>query len=191
LSYLSASEILSSTGRRNIRLNNKNKQMKKLLALFLFITLHTALKAGIRLPNLVGSNMVLQQNTTIKLWGWSDPAEKIFITTSWNGKTDSTVATGNAKWELKVQTPAAGGPYTITLKGNNTIVLNNIMIGEVWICSGQSNMEMNYNWGLPDVKEELPNAANDNIRFFTIPKTTSSYPQDNCEGKWLLCDSNT
>ncbi len=165
--------------------------MKKLLAFLLLITLHTSIKAGIRLPNLVGSNMVLQQNATVKLWGWSDPAEKIFITTSWNNKTDSAVATGNAKWELKVQTPAAGGPYTITLKGNNTIVLSNIMIGEVWICSGQSNMEMNSNWGLPDVKEELPNAANDNIRFFTIPKTTSSYPQDNCEGRWLQCDSNT
>lgn len=148
-------------------------------------------KADIRLPNILGSNMILQQQSSVKLWGWADPSEKIFITTSWNNKTDSVVTTRDANWMLQVQTPAAGGPYTITLKGNNTVVLDNVLIGEVWVCSGQSNMEMNYGWGLPDVGAELPTCKNSSIRFFYIPKTTATTPQDNCGGKWVECDSNT
>lgn len=148
-------------------------------------------KANIRLPNVINSNMVLQQQSAVKLWGWSNPAEKVYITTSWNNKVDSTIATRDANWMITVQTPAAGGPYTITLKGENSIVLNNVLIGEVWVCSGQSNMEMNFYWGLPDIKAALPTSANSNIRFFSIPKTTSGSPQDNCEGEWLNCDSNT
>ncbi len=165
--------------------------MKKILAVGLFALSFFTANADIRLPNLVSSNMVLQQKTNIKIWGWADPAEKIFVTTSWNGKTDSAITASGARWEISMPTPKAGGPYTITLKGGNTIVLNNVLIGEVWICSGQSNMEMNYNWGLPDVKAELSTCSNSNIRFFYIPKTTSLYPQDNCEGKWVSCDSNT
>ncbi len=165
--------------------------MKKILAVAFFALSLLTVNADIRLPNLVSSNMVLQQKTTVKIWGWADPAEKIFITTSWNNQTDSAITSRGAKWEMSIQTPAAGGPYTITLKGRNTIVLNNVLIGEVWICSGQSNMEMNYNWGLPDVKAELSTCSNSNIRFFSVPKSTSVYPQDNCAGNWLSCDSNT
>ncbi len=165
--------------------------MKKCLvfAVSLFGTIVS--KANIRLPNVINNNMVLQQQSAVKLWGWAGPAEKIYIITSWNNKLDSTVATRDANWMINVQTPVAGGPYTITIKGQNTIVLNNVLIGEVWVCSGQSNMEMNYDWGLPDIKAALPTCANSNIRFFTIPKTTSRYPQDDCGGEWLNCDSNT
>lgn len=95
----------------------------------------------------------------------------ICITTSWNNKTDSVKTTRDANWQLLVETPAAGGPFTITFKGQNTITLDNVLIGEVWICSGQSNMEINEQWGLPDVKAELPTAAaNKNIRFFLFQK---------------------
>src|SRR6478735_7637928 len=95
---------------------------------FFFFTLIA--KADIRLPNILGSNMILQQQASVKLWGWADPSEKIFITTSWDNKTDSVVTTRDANWILQVQTPAAGGPYTITLKGNNTVVLDNVLTGE-------------------------------------------------------------
>ena len=166
--------------------------MKKkfaVIATIIFLTL--AAKANIRLPNVINNNMVLQQQAAVKLWGWAEPREKIYVTTSWNNKLDSIVTSRDAKWMLTVQTPAAGGPYTITLKGYNTIVLNNVLIGEVWVCSGQSNMEINYNWGLPDINAVLPTCANNNIRFFTIPKTTANNPQDNCGGEWINCDSNT
>ena len=165
--------------------------MRKYLAIAVLVVLSLASKADIRLPNVINSNMVLQQQSPVKLWGWAGPNEKIYVTTSWNNKLDSTVTTRDANWMLNVQTPTAGGPYTITLKGENTIVLDNVLIGEVWVCSGQSNMEMNYGWGLPDVKAELPICANKNIRFFYIPKATSKTAQDNCGGQWVTCDSNS
>jgi len=167
--------------------------MKKIIAFAtLFYLIAFTSHANIRLPAVLGSNMVLQQQSKVKLWGWADPSEMIYVTTSWNNKTDSVKTTRDANWQLIAETPAAGGPYTVTFKGHNTITLDNVLIGEVWICSGQSNMEMNEQWGLPDVKAELPTAtANKNIRFFYIPKTTSSTPQDDCKASWTVCDSNT
>ena len=165
--------------------------MKKYPVIAVLLIFSLASKADIRLPNIINSNMVLQQQSAVKLWGWAGPNEKIYITTSWNNKLDSTITTRDAGWMLTVQTPAAGGPYKITLKGDNKIILDNVLIGEVWVCSGQSNMEMNYGWGLPDVKAELPTCKNNNIRFFNMPKTTAKTPQDNCSGEWQACDSNT
>jgi sialate O-acetylesterase len=162
--------------------------------LCLFVLLLFIGRSGItqvRLPAVLSSGMVLQQNDSVTLWGWSQPAEKIFITTSWNNRTDSLVADNGANWKLKVKTPVAGGPYSILIKGFNSIELKDVLIGEVWICSGQSNMEMNEQWGLPDVKAELPVCANSNIRFFHIPKTTSAYPREDCNAQWENCDSNT
>jgi sialate O-acetylesterase len=147
-------------------------------------------KANVRLPNVLSSNMVLQQRSQVNLWGWCEPGEKIAITASWNQQKDSVKGTRDGNWRLTVSTPAAGGPYTISIKGQNSIVLDNILIGEVWVCSGQSNMEMCEGWGLPDVRAELPTCYTDKIRFFHIPKTTSQTPQDNCSGQWTVCDSN-
>jgi sialate O-acetylesterase len=148
-------------------------------------------KANVRLPAILSSNMVLQQQSDVKLWGWGNPGEPVIITTSWNNKTDSTKVDGNAKWQLKFPTPNAGGPYTITMKGYNTIELTDVLIGEVWVCSGQSNMEMNYTWGLPQMKEDITVAKNSRIHFFSIPKTTAVTPQENGGGSWEQCDSIT
>src|ERR1044072_1493726 len=120
--------------------------MKKIAFGLLLSAISTSVSANIRLPAVLGSNMVLQQQSAVKLGGWSDAAEKIIVTTSWNNHTDTVIGTRDANWQVIVQTPVAGGPYTITFKGRNTIVLQNVMIGEVWVCSGQSNMEWsNYN----------------------------------------------
>ncbi|MEO5562190.1 MAG: sialate O-acetylesterase [Chitinophagaceae bacterium] len=159
--------------------------MKKNVSLLLLLTLIFITSfATIRLPAVISSNMVLQQQSSVTFWGWADPSEKIVITNSWSNSKDSVVATSNANWKIKINTPAAGGPYTITIKGWNTIVLNNVLIGEVWICSGQSNMEMS---NTSHIRDELPTSKNDNIRFFHIPRATSAYPQDNCEAKWEVC----
>ncbi|MDP4251914.1 MAG: sialate O-acetylesterase [Bacteroidota bacterium] len=171
--------------------NYNEEKMKRLIFSILCLSGTKISFADIRLPSVIGNNMVLQQQSSAKLWGWSAPAEKIYITTSWNNKTDSVTATRDADWQMIIQTPPAGGPYSITFRGNNQIVLDNVLIGEVWVCSGQSNMEMNEGWGLKDVKAELPSCYNRNIRFFYIPKTTSDYPQDDCKGAWEICDSNT
>src|SRR5688500_2876874 len=143
--------------------------------------------SNIRLPSVITSHMVLQQQSTVTLWGWADPAEKIFVSVSWSNTIDSVIATGDANWKIKINTPIAGGPYTITLKGWSTIVLENIMIGEVWVCSGQSNMEWSSNQNLKQIVDELPNSSNNNIRLFHIPKTSSTHPQDNLQGEWKVC----
>ena len=89
-----------------------------LLCLYVLMVLHA--KADVRLPAVLSSNMVLQQKSSVKLWGWADPSEKVFITTSWNHKMDSALTDGNAKWSMTIQTPSAGGPYTIHIKGHIT-----------------------------------------------------------------------
>jgi len=160
-----------------------------LLSVILFLTL--AISAQLRLPAIISSGMVLQQNDSASLWGWGNPAERILVTTSWDNKTDTAVVNNRANWKIKVKTPVAGGPYSITLKGSATIVLSDVMIGEVWICSGQSNMEWNYWNGLKDIKDELPTCYNSNIRFFHIPKTTANHPQDDVQAEWKICDSNS
>jgi len=166
--------------------------MRKRCLFFLFFFGLTDAWAAVRLPAVLMSNMVLQQQSQVKLWGWSEPGERIGITTSWNHRTDSAKGTRDGKWQVWVATPSAGGPYTIEINGYNHIVLDNVLIGEVWVCSGQSNMEMNMNWGhLPDVQQELATCNNTNIRFFHVPKTTAAYPQDDCPGQWTACDSNT
>lgn len=162
---------------------------KQFLSLILsFFTL--ALYADVKLPNVWSSNMVLQQKSATKLWGWALPDEKIKITTSWDNKTVSTSADGNARWQIDIQTPVAGGPYQIVIQGNNKILLENILIGEVWVCSGQSNMEWSHYNGVSSIKEEFNQSAKLNIRLFKIAKTTSKTPQDHVEGTWTTCDSN-
>lgn len=159
---------------------------KNLLAAFLCSALAVtgSAFATIRLPAVISSNMVLQRESQATLWGWADPGEKITVATSWNGAIDSLTTNSDGRWKIKVNTPAAGGPYSITLQGWNRIVLDNVLIGEVWLCSGQSNMEWSSYNNNKQIADELPKSANNNIRFFHIPRTTSAYPQDNCEGNW-------
>jgi sialate O-acetylesterase len=163
------------------------KMLTPLLSAFSICFAH----ANVTLPAVIGSNMVLQQKIDTKLWGWGNPLEKVYVTTSWDNRTDSTIVPPEAQWKVPIHTPAAGGPYTITIKASNTIVLTNVLVGEVWVCSGQSNMEMSYTWGMPNMTEDVPKAFNNNIHFFTVAKASSDYPQDDCHGQWAVCDSNT
>lgn len=165
--------------------------MKRIIVAALFFSGAVHSFADIRLPAVLNNHMVLQQQSTVKLWGWADPGDKVFVTTSWDHKTDSVKTTRDAKWQINIQTPSAGGPYSIVFKSGNSIELSDVMIGEVWVCSGQSNMEMNEQWGLPDAKAELATCYNNNIRFFYVPKTTAKYPQEDCKASWAICDSNT
>ena len=165
--------------------------MKNVILCFLLLIFYHLVQATITLPAVLGDDMVLQQKSTVKIWGWGNPLEKLTVTCSWNHGVDSAIVQPDATWQVSVKTIEAGGPYTIQIKGTNTIVLSNVMLGEVWICSGQSNMEMSYGWGLPDVKAALPNCANNQIRFFTVDKASSEHPQLDCKGHWASCDSNS
>ncbi len=161
------------------------------LLFFVSVIFAQTISAQLRLPSIISSGMVLQQNDSASLWGWGNPGEKIYITASWNNRTDSTTVNNRANWKIKIKTPVAGGPYNITLKGSVTLVLSDVLIGEVWVCSGQSNMEWSYMNGLKDIKNELATCYNANIRFFQIPKTTANHPQDDVQAEWKICDSNS
>ncbi|MGO4822646.1 MULTISPECIES: sialate O-acetylesterase [unclassified Flavobacterium] len=161
-------------------------KIKFLFILFMVFISNTVL-ANITLPNLFSDNMVLQRNSEVTIWGWASPKEEVTITPSWDNQEYKLKANNQAKWEIKIKTPEAGGPFVISIKGYNEIVLNNILIGEVWICSGQSNMEMSASWGIDNGEEAVKNAANPNIRFFSIPKLTATSPQDNVSGNWTAC----
>src|SRR5690554_583191 len=102
----------------------------------------SSLKAEVKLPAIVSSNMVLQRNATIVLWGWADAKEKITITTSWLNKALTIEADNNGDWQIEVETTNSKEPQTIHIHSEaSDIALDNILFGEVWLCSGQSNME--------------------------------------------------
>ncbi|KAB5052743.1 sialate O-acetylesterase, partial [Bacteroides thetaiotaomicron] len=101
-----------------------------------------SMRAEVKLPAIFSDGMVMQQQTNANLWGTATPNKKVTVTTGWNGKQYAVTADKNGSWKLSVSTPEAGGPYTITFDDGTQKTLNNILIGELWLCSGQSNMEM-------------------------------------------------
>lgn len=162
--------------------------MKKLLFLLMLSLSAIAASAAVRLPAIIGSHMVLQQKSKVKFWGWSSPAEKVTVQVGWDTTSYSVTASRGARWVAEINTPAAGGPYTIKIKASNEIVLEDVLIGEVWVCGGQSNMEWSADQGLKQSKEESPQATNKSIRFFYVPKSTSSTPQDDVSAQWVVCN---
>lgn len=145
----------------------------------------------ISIPAFFSDNMVLQQNTEVKLWGWGKSQETVEVKVSWDTTVYKAVADNNAYWSVAVKTPKAGGPHSIVIKGYNTIKLNNVMTGEVWICSGQSNMEWAPAWGIDNAEEEIANANIPDIRFFSTDYRTAVYPQENVGGSWTECSPET
>ncbi len=161
--------------------------MKKIVLPF-FLFLSASLSAQVRLPAIIGDHMVLQQNSTAKIWGWCDVGEKITLKTDWDTTNYTITGTPEANWSVAIKTPAAGGPYKITINGKNNIVIDDVLIGEVWLCSGQSNMEMSASWGLKQFDADVAAANNKNIRFFHVPRTTAAYPQNDVVAKWVVCN---
>ena len=145
--------------------------------------------AEIKLPRVISDNMVLQRNQVVNIWGWADAKEKVSV--NFNGQTVTTKAGKNGKWMLSLTPMEAGGPYEMILKGKNTITLKNILLGDVWICSGQSNME----WRLSNTnnaEEEIAGARYPKIRLFEVPHNIQLKPvEDIPEGAWLECSPET
>ena len=117
--------------------------MKRIFSLLIILaSLPFAVQAKVLLPSILGSNMVLQRNTDVNLWGTAEANKKVKITASWTKEKFSVKADENGKWSTTIPTADAGGPYTLTFDDGEKTELTNILLGEVWICSGQSNMEM-------------------------------------------------
>ncbi|UGU18202.1 sialate O-acetylesterase [Sinomicrobium kalidii] len=168
------------------------------LSLVVLLFVCTPLKAKIKLPALVGDHMVLQQNAEINIWGWADPGEAITITPGWQSEKVSTSANTEGNWKVTVATPAAGGPYEIVLEGKNKITLSDVLLGEVWICSGQSNMHMpvgkyedSWKTGVMNYEKEVKEADYPQIRLFTVALKTSDSLQNDVEGNWQACSPET
>jgi len=155
-----------------------------IVVLFIFLQFS---RANISLPEIFSDNMVLQQNSFVTIWGWAKTGETIVMKADWMDKDMSTLTDTEGNWKITIKTPPAGGPYNIHLKGYNEVILKNVLIGEVWLCSGQSNMEMSAQSGINNGEEEIKNANWPEIRFFTVGTATSRYPQDHLAGKWTVC----
>ncbi|HON93422.1 MAG TPA: sialate O-acetylesterase [Sedimentisphaerales bacterium] len=146
--------------------------------------------ANIRLPAIIGDNMVLQTGDRIRLWGWADPNEEIKISVSWRDAKWPIQADETGKWQFAMAAPVVGGPYTITFEGKNTVTVKNVLAGQVWVCSGQSNME----WPVRNSANselEIANAKYPSIRLFTVEKAVADQPQEDCKGKWVECNPET
>ena len=164
--------------------------MKHLSLLLSALFFASTLFAKITLPEILSDNMVLQQNTSVKIWGKSKANANIVVTPSWNNKKIQTKSDANGNWLTVLETPAGSfTKHSITLSDGETLTLNNILIGEVWLASGQSNMEMPLNgfWNNPikDANETIAlSGQNKGIRFATVPKTAAYTPQETVAGSW-------
>ncbi|WP_290714350.1 sialate O-acetylesterase [Gordonia sp. UBA7599] len=162
--------------------------MKRLLlSLVALVSLATSLTAAVRLPAIIGSHMVLQRGPKAVLWGWAAPSEAVTVSVSWSTNTWKTTASNGGRWSTEIQTSQAAGPHTIRISAGNEIVLEDVLVGEVWVCSGQSNMEWSGDQKLTQSTAEAPQATNAMIRLFYIPKATSATPQDQLSARWVVC----
>lgn len=139
--------------------------MKKIILLTFLISF--GINAQIKLPRLISDGMILQRDTKTNIWGWASANENIEL--DFKGKKYKTITAEDGKWTIQLPSQKAGGPYEMTLKGNNTVVLKNILFGDVWLCSGQSNMELSMDRLKDKYKEVIAKSENSKIRQFLVP----------------------
>lgn len=148
----------------------------------------------VKLPSIYGDDMVLQQQSIVKVTGTANSLSNIRIVTSWDEKVYHTMSDNYGGWSVKIETPSAGGPYDISFNDGEKLILKNILIGEVWLCSGQSNMEMPLRGNSSPVlnaSEIILHADNPFIRLFDVERATFLTPQSDCKGEWKESTSET
>jgi sialate O-acetylesterase len=176
--------------------------MKPRLSFLLMSIIAPFLSAQVRLPAIFGSNMVLQQQSQVPIWGWARAGTRITIEVSWTQQRFSARADAEGKWRVILPTPSASfTAHRIRISGgnvvrnatssNNVVQLENVLIGEVWLCSGQSNMEWTALQGLDNAAEEIAAASHPNLRFFTVEKHSNSAVQDDMKGSWAVSSPET
>ncbi len=146
--------------------------------------------ADVKLPAVISDNMVLQRGKAARLWGWAEPGEQIMVSVSWRNMAWGVTADKNGKWSLVMTPPKTAGPYEMTFSGKNTTTIKNILVGEVWVCSGQSNMQ----WSVArsaNHEQEIAEADYPNIRLFAVERKVAEQPQTDCVGSWQLCSPQT
>ena len=166
--------------------------MKKILIWVSMYLLLIPNLSAVSLPAIISDHMVLQQNAEVSLWGWGKAREPLTIEVSWDTSFQYKTTIGKlGRWSTKIKTPSTKGPHTITFRGYNTIEVKDVLLGEVWLCSGQSNMEWSANSKIDGAEEAIKNANHPEIRLFTTPPRTADHPQDDCQGYWEICTPAT
>lgn len=160
-----------------------------LASLALWLTFVASAQADVRLARIFSEHMVLQRGKPVPIWGFAEPGEK--VTMEFRGQKVSTVADRTGVWRVVLSPMSAGGPFRMTVRGNNTVELSDVLVGEVWVCSGQSNME----WPLflaRDGEREVASANHPRIRLFMVPKSVADVPQSDLNGgQWAVCSPET
>ena len=173
--------------------------MQRIASILLFILFafgNLIAEAKIVLPPFFADYMVLQQQTNVAIWGWTKAGSTVQLSCTWNKKKYGTSADANGKWKLSIATPAAGGPYEITISDGESLTLKNILIGEVWLCSGQSNMEMPMkgyrDQPIKGSNDAVFQSANNQIRLYTVPRAVKTFIQDSTrKADWQIAGSET
>ncbi|MDR3118979.1 MAG: sialate O-acetylesterase [Mediterranea sp.] len=162
---------------------------KRTAALFIALITLSQVLAGVKLPAFFSDGMLMQQQTQANLWGTADPGKQVTIIPSWDKKEYRIKADAQGCWKISVPTPVAGGPYSIVFSDGQAITLNDVWIGELWICSGQSNMEMPMkgfkNQPVANALRDIVKSRNPHIRLFTVKRASSSTPQYDVTGRWM------
>ena len=172
--------------------------MKNIISILLLcLSSFQPTQAAIKLPALISNNMVLQQKTRVTLWGWADAGEKISVKASWHNKTIYALADAGGKWQIVIPTIKAGGPYNISFSsGQQKIIVGNVLLGEVWLASGQSNMEFpmgkaeGWRNGVHNYATEIPAARYPYIRMIDVPNLVADTIKNDFIGQWKICDTN-
>lgn len=162
--------------------------IKSLLVLSAITGLVSVAGADVTLPGVFGNHMVVQREAAVPVWGWGEAGEKITVTFGEQSK--STVTGADGKWSVQLDALKAGGPLKLTVRGNNTVEITDVLVGEVGLCSGQSNMAMTVA-RCNDYAKEREAATLPKIRQFSTPRRTAMEPQDNCDGQWAVCSPGT
>lgn len=160
------------------------------LCLVLLLTSAGTVFADIKLPAVIGDNMVLQRGKETPIWGWGEPGEKIMVGVSWHSMTWEITADRTGKWTFTINPPSTAGPHEITFSGKNTIKIKNILVGEVWVCSGQSNMQWSVRQSA-NAEQEIAEADYPNVRLFSVERKVADKPQTDCTGSWSECSPET
>ncbi|MFZ5829150.1 MAG: sialate O-acetylesterase [Planctomycetota bacterium] len=145
-------------------------------------------QAEVRLPSIFSDHMVLQQDMPVPVWGWADPGEKVTVEIA--GQQKSATADNDGRWSLKLEALKPAEPTTLRVRGGNTIEISDVLVGEVWLCSGQSNMAWTVSQA-KDFEEEQKAAELPQIRMFTAERTPAETPQTDVRGQWVVCSPET
>ncbi len=144
----------------------------------------------VELPSIISDHMVIQQNANVPIWGWGKAGELVKVKGNWMDGAVSTTTSENGKWFVMIKSPSAGKTYEIVIEGENEIVIKDVLAGEVWLASGQSQMAFEMK-NVDSAKQEIANSDYPEIRLFHVEHTYAAKPQEDCNGKWVACSSQS